>query len=380
MTTKQGQSDAVAEALAERVIEDIYDRGLVVGDRYLTGDEACNTFHVGKSLLNNAFKLLADRQYLIRKRKAGTYIGPQFPAGAARGKRSASALSVVHVLMPMDYYRAKPIPGSVFVDQLADEIPGVSVQIHHIADHDVHDYTVDLVERLGAQPGNSQGLILIRSPRESQRVVQDSGLPAVVFGSTYPGIRRLCSIDIDQAQAGQLAAKFALSAGHENFALIMRNHWRHGDNLLMEGFARQLGEAGVGLDSLSIVSAPEDPQIIEHEVAALLAQDPHPTALVCRSAYHARAAGLGVRDIGLTPGQDVAVIAVAPGPIPEVDRAVTIESKLTSAEQVGMVARALVAMVSGQDADAFTRRIEMRIVDHGGDGGEASGGRRVSSP
>lgn len=365
MDIKQAQPDAMTEALAERVIEDIHGRGLSVGDRYLTGEEACTAFHVGKAMLNNAFKLLADRQYLIRKRKAGTYIGPEFPtAEVARIDTYRSVINVVHVLMPMDYFRANYIAGSVFVEQILAAIPGVSVQIHHIADADLHSYTVDLVGRLGAQTGRQHGLILLRSPRESQMVVQDSGLPAVVFGSTYPGVKRLCSIDIDQVAAGRLAARAALSQGHDTFALIMRNHWRHGDNLLLEGFTRELGEAGVGLDSLSIVSAPEDPEIIEHEVAALMAQDPHPTALICRSAFHAQAASRGVRDIGLVPGKDVAVITVAPGVVQGQGSSSTIVPRLNSSDQVAMVAQALVAVASGKDASAYSRRIDMVVVQH----------------
>ena len=174
-TITNHKSDPVAEALAQRVVEDIAERGLVTGDRYLTGDEACDTFQVGKALLNNTFKLLADRQYLVRKRKAGTYVGPHFQAEGARDMQSTAGLDVVHVLMPMDFFRAKLVSGSVFVEQLSAAIPRVSVQVHYIDDDKLRAYTQDLVELLTQDTSSKQGLILLRSPRESDTSASEQG-------------------------------------------------------------------------------------------------------------------------------------------------------------------------------------------------------------
>ncbi|MFI4861223.1 MAG: hypothetical protein ACIAXF_11135, partial [Phycisphaerales bacterium JB063] len=248
-----------AEAMAKQVVADIRDRGLVSGDRYLTAEEARSNFQVGKGLINDALKLLADRQILTRKRRAGTFIGPRFsiesddPMIAQKPQR---VLDVVHVLIPMDYYRSNIMPGNIFVEELTQTLPGVSVQLHHIADADTTEYTLNLLNQLKAKTTNREGLVLLRSSRETQATVQDSGVPAIAFGSTYPDVKRLYSIDLDQEQAGRLAAQVALEQGHERFALIMRNHWRRGDNLLMDGFARSLGEKGVGIDRVSIVSSP----------------------------------------------------------------------------------------------------------------------------
>lgn len=356
-----------AEAMAEQVIADIRDRGLVSGDRYLTAEEARSNFQVGKGLINDALKLLADRQVLVRKRRAGTFIGPRFTVetggGAAEAKARRSALDIVHVLLPMDYYRANVMPGNTFVQELTRAIPGVSVQLHHIADDNTTDYTLDLVDRLKARPDRREGLVLLRSSRETQVAVQDSGIPAIAFGSTYPDVKRLCSIDPDQEQAGRLAAEVALERGHQRFALIMRNHWRRGDNLLMDGFAKALGEGGVGVDRVSIVSTPEESEVIEHDVAALLALDPHPTALVCRSRFHAEAAIRGIRDRGLEPGKDILVIAIQSGPLEDPASAVSIVPAMSNAQQVAKVGQVLRELAEDIEPTDIRERIPMEAID-----------------
>ncbi|XAL98879.1 substrate-binding domain-containing protein [Phycisphaeraceae bacterium D3-23] len=366
MSINQARISPSAEAMAQQVVTDIRDRGLVSGDRYLTAEEARSNFRVGKSLINDALKLLADRQVLIRKRRAGTFIGPRFSVEAEGGGEvtaKRAALDVVHVLIPMDYYRANVIPGNTFVEELTRAIPGVSVQLHHIADAGTTDYALKLLDQLKAEPDRREGVVLIRSSRETQIAAQDSGVPAIAFGSTYPDVKRLYSIDPDQEQAGRLAAKVALQQGHQHFALIMRNHWRRGDNLLMEGFAKVLGEAGVGVDRVSIVSSPEEAEVIEHDVAVLLAQAPHPSALVCRSRFHAEAAIRGIRDRGLEPGVDILVIAIQSGPMADPASSVSIIPGLEGYEQVNKVGHVLRAIAEGRPPSELRERIPMKAID-----------------
>ena len=355
-----------AEEMAVKVVEDIRDRGLVAGDRYLTAEEARSAFQVGKGLINDALKILADRQVLIRKRRAGTFIGPRFAIESGSqmvDEEPGPALEVVHVLIPMDYYRSKVMPSGTFVEALTQAIPGVSVHLHHIADDNTNKYFLQLLAQLKAKGGKREGLVLLRSSRETQVAVQDSGLPAVAFGSTYPDVKRLYSVDPDQEQAGRTAAEAALERGHKRFALIMRNHWRRGDNLLMDGFAKAMGEAGIGVDRVSILSSPEESEVIEHDVAALLSQEPHPTALICRSRFHAEAAIRGIRDRGLKPGRDILVFAIQSGPMEDPTSAITIVPAISDFEQVVKVGLLLRQIAEGEAVAEVCERIAMKAID-----------------
>ena len=355
-----------AEALADKVLDDIRNRGLVSGDRYFTAEEARSNFRVGKALINDALRLLADREILIRKQKAGTFIGPQFMNGSTPQIRAA--LDAVHVLMPMDYYRAKVVSTDVFVDALSLAIPGAMVHVHHIPDHDTARFTLDLINQIRQRSAGTErireGIVLLRSAREVQQAVQASGIPAVAFGSTYPDIKKLPSIDPDQAQAGQLAARAALDLGHKRFALVMRAQWRRGDNLLMEGFSRELGEAGIAADGFSVFSFAEDPEVIGHDVASLLDRKNPPTVLVCRSRFHADAAIAGIKEIGLKPGIDVDVISIQPGSEPCEEVSVAIRPVTDANAQVTEVGALLCLVAQGKTPKQMRQAVAMQIIQN----------------
>jgi DNA-binding LacI/PurR family transcriptional regulator/DNA-binding transcriptional regulator YhcF (GntR family) len=364
----QAMAQPQVEALAEQVLGDIRGRGLVAGDRYLTADEVRKQLGVAKNLVNDALKLLAERQILVRRQRAGTFIGPRFRVAqeAEPGSRSRGGervvLPVVHVLMPMDYYRANIISGNVFVDELSRSIPGASVQLHHIADDQVSSYSQELITQLTTS-GRREGLVLIRSSRETQRAAQASGLPVVVFGSTYPDVDRLCSLDPDQRRAGELAAEAALKRGHERFALIMRNTWRRGDNLLMEGVSEVLGQAGIGVDRVRVLSTPEDAAVIEHDVDDLLSESPHPTALICRSRFHAEAAVRGIRDRGLEPGRDVMVICLQGNGFSDHQQVTSIVPTLDGPSQVARVGQLLMEVAKHGGCERRVHQIPVRLSE-----------------
>lgn len=350
------------EAIAERVLADIRRRGLVTGDRYLTAEEARDQFGVGKNLINDALKLLADRDLLTRRQRSGTFVGPAFQIQQDVIKRDA-AISVIHVLMPMGYYRANVIPGNVFVDELSQSVPGSSVQIHHIADREVAAYTLDLIERLVETGAGGEALILLRSSREVQQAAQRSGLPTVVFGSTYPDADRLCSIDPDQTEAGRLAVAEALKRGHKQFALIMRNNWRRGDNLLMDGMSQALAEAGIGIDQVRVLSTAEDASVIEHDVADVLASIPAPTALICRSRFHATAAAKGVRDRGLEPMKDVLVISLEASAAKEDHADLAVVPSMDAKDQVRQIGGLLLEQATQSLAEPRSIHVPVHVEE-----------------
>ena len=356
--TPPSQIASDIEKLAERILNDIRSRGLLPGDRYLTAEKLRSELRVGKIQLNEALKLLTERQILTRKRKSGTFIGPGYEV--CNDSRPKSALDVIHVLMPLDYYRANIIPGTMFVDVLMRLHPGCSVQIHHIASQATAQYTKDLLETITAGD-KTEGIVLLLSSHEAQRAAQESAVPVVIFGTTYPGITQVPSIDLDQSQAGRLAARYALEQGHSRFALIMRNQWRRGDNLLMDGFANELGEHGIGISQLTIASSTDDLAVIEHDVNVLLSQTPYPTAFICRSHFHAQAAVCGAIDSGLKPGKDVLVIALENNASqPSNTQHLSIAAGMNSVQQIEVVGKMLIALAQNQAVQPMNQPVSVQ--------------------
>lgn len=361
-TTKTPQPPSRIEDISDRVVADIRHRGLVQGDRYLTAEEARDCFGVGKNVINDALKRLAEQGVLVRKQRSGTFVGPNFQV-KTNGNPSVPAISVVHIFMPMGYYRSNVIPGSVFVDELTNVIPGTSVQVHHVEDKELTGYTLNYIDRLVNAGSNKEALILLRSSRQVQLAAQASGLPTVVFGSTYPDVNDVSSIDPDQSEAGRLAVEAALAQGHQRFALIMRNTWHRGDNLLMEGMSQALAEAGIGIDRVRVLSTAEDAAVIEHDVAELLASDPIPTALICRSRLHATAAARGVIDRGLKPMEDVLVVSVEASASGEDHADLAVVPTHGSTKQVQQIGELLLKQAKTPGSEPVSIRIPVHVED-----------------
>lgn len=291
--------------LSAKLTQDIQARGLRTGDRYLTSEQAGEMLQVSTVTANRAMRVLAEQELLVRQRKNGTFVGPKFQADNAI---AAPAVEVVHVLMPAEYYRSGLASSEVFVDQLNIALPGSAVQIHHVPDWNAARYSLRIIDQIKSAEERKEAIILLRATREVQRYAEESGIPTVVFGSIYPDVKGLAWLDVDQEEAGRLGARHALGCGHKRFALIMRNEWRRGDNLVLSGVRSELGKAGVGVESLTIVSVPTEPSVVLEEIKAILAQPDPPTAFLCRASFCAKPVVSALNELGRKIGCDVDVV------------------------------------------------------------------------
>ncbi len=296
------------EHLATFLVQDMRQRGLTPGDKYLIAREVGSLFEVSTVTAHRALKILADKNVLVRRRKSGTFVGPGFKVDP---DMNASLFETIHVLMAMDYYKTSGITGNIFVDTITSALPGTAVQIHYVPEHASLDYTKRIVQQIKTMD-RKEGIILIRSTRQMQEFVAGSGIPAIVFGSVYPGINHvISSLDVDQAQSGRLMAEYAIRAGHKKFVLLMRSEWRCGDNILLNAVTTRLGESDYNINSLTVVSVHHDIGTISDEVQRLLCETNRATAIFCRGDYYAEIVLNVASDMGFKVGNDVEIFSAA---------------------------------------------------------------------
>lgn len=368
MATLVPEQDAVVE-LADKVLNDIRFRGLSCGDRYLTSEQARRVFGVQKGLINAALRSLADRELLVRQRKSGTFVGPRFQA---LPDEASAPLRAVHVMMAMDYYRTGLLPAEAFVEGLHATLPHVEVHVRYLPGHDVLAVTKRIIEQIKAG-GATEGVILIRSSRAMQEFVRDSGVPAVVFGTTYPGIEMLPWLEADQRETGRLMARRALHAGHRKFVLLTRDQWRPGDNILHEAVTQELSEAGLGFDALTVRSLPPDSEQVAAEVRALLGQSDRPTSFLCRTDSYADIVADTALAAGLNVGRNLDIVSgghMQPHPQP---RYATVTPVLEPREQVARLGEMLGAVARGERTDPEHVLVGVQIQEP-----QAAGGTRLS--
>lgn len=300
------------ERVSQWIEHDIRERGLRVGESYLTAAEIAGLLSVSRATADRAMRQLADRRVLTRRQRAGTFVGPGISGQAS----AARTLDVVHVLLSTDYIRAGVVAAEVMADTLSTVLEGAAIDMHFIPESDSYNYVNRVIQRIRMANGPREGIVMIRASREAQALVEDSGIPAVVFGTVYPEIRRLPWVDVDHAYAGRVAAEYALELGCKRFALLTSDQWRRGDNLLLEGVTRKLAAAGVKLDELNIISIPQLESVIKHQVLSTIRAADGCVALICRNSVFADCALRSAQEHGYVFEHDFQVISAQAGPGP----------------------------------------------------------------
>jgi DNA-binding LacI/PurR family transcriptional regulator len=276
--------------LSERIEADIRQRGLGPGDRYLTAAEVARLLGVSTMTANRAMQELATRRVLARGRRTGTFIGDGF------GEKRAS-YRCVHLLVYADYFAVAKEHLDRIVLGLHDALPDRGIQFTFLPPQDEVPFVRALIEA-ASQAGTFGGAVLFAASSSLQRYFVDRGGPAVAAGSVYPEAGGLPWLDRDQERSGRLLAGHLLANGRRRIALLMRDRWGYGDNLLIDGVHAALAEAGCGFDALVIRSVPPEADRIAAIVRDLLASSMPPTGLLCRTPLAANVAANTLRSMG----------------------------------------------------------------------------------
>jgi DNA-binding LacI/PurR family transcriptional regulator len=139
-----------------------------------------------------------------------------------------------------------------------------------------------------------EGFILLRSSVGTQRIVENSGLPAVVHGQLHPSISRMAQIDRDQYQIGQILTDYLLRQRCSRMLVLLRETVSSGDHRFLDAVMSTCHDAGLGLDRLLIRCFPADSDTIAAGVRDVVTK--RKTGVLCRNEQLAAAALAGVAD------------------------------------------------------------------------------------
>jgi DNA-binding LacI/PurR family transcriptional regulator len=260
--------------------------------------------NISSMTANRAMQLLAEKGLLVRQRKAGTFIGEglEMPASVMRKR--------VHLLLTHGIWPDEQSAADTHLNQLLCGIlgvmSGVSIQVDIVVPQEVREFVRQIVDNFSLN-GEVAGVILVRSTPEIQRQLVDSGIPTVVFGSVFPGIIGLSSVDVDQEQIGRLSAAYLKKARHRHIAALMLGQWSPGDNAFVSGLMGTL-QAESPDTHVDLQSVPVDDDICRGMVQSILRREPRPTAIVVRSPWLARNAADVARSLGLRIPSDVDLV------------------------------------------------------------------------
>ncbi len=182
---------------------------------------------------------------------------------------------------------------------------GYSVFLSNSAEDPVHqDHFIETMRE-----HNADGVIVCPAERTTAVSLQQLNafqMPCVLISRHVPG----AAVDFagnDHRRGSFLAAEHLISLGHTRIAMIGGNEYSSTGIERHEGFAAALAAHGVTFDpGLLVTCAPTREGGAEAILRLLDRADP-PTAAVCYNDVIAFGVMLGLRKLGLEPGQDFAV-------------------------------------------------------------------------
>lgn len=268
--------------LASRLEQDIRQRGLWAGDRYLSATEAAEMLGVSTATAHRVMHVLAKQHKLVRHRSRGTFVGPHFEM------KQSSLIRTVCVLMPSPGLERDTIPLEPFIYAIRSRISQANVPIHFLPESNVQTYVQDLLQS-SFSAGNVAGFVPVSCPREVYRRLADSGIPTVVFGTPSIDQRDIPSLDVDNFAAGQILTEHLTKSGHRRMAAIMALEGQPGTNCFYDGVSEALTAAGLPHNALIQRIVAVDPTAVAAQLRELLGMSDGPTALIARTPAMAKA-------------------------------------------------------------------------------------------
>jgi DNA-binding LacI/PurR family transcriptional regulator len=330
--------------LAHRLEQDIQRRGLRPGEEYLTAEAAAEILGVSRMTANRAMNVLARKKVLMRYRSRGSFVG------SAITPQPASEVCSIHLLTFVDDNPGLQIPAGKMLLGLHESIPAANLQTHTIPLRGALASVMHEVE--SAQNDSSfGGFVLVLGTHEVQHYLAQSGLPTVVNGSVYPGIR-LPFVEVDQNNLGRIMARQAINAGHRRLVFVNREVWRQGDEVAFNGMLSEVHAAGLEQGAIAVRNTPVSPEAVAAAVRHWLDELETPVALLCREVYFAQVVLRAAFERGLRIPQDVMV--VYDGTYEVVDQlpdCPSVRSRMGLKEQFAVIGRMLSQMASGRLAD-----------------------------
>lgn len=286
--------------VAEKLERHIHASELQPGDRYLSAEEGSRLLGESVMTVQRAMALLAKRNVLERRPKAGTFIGASMIP--------RETMPCVHFLIPEECINERSAQEEYWeqIQGMRQVLPGLSAQFNFIPNQNAA-YAHQIVEQANAA-GTLAGVILILSSHAMRVFFNQSGIPTVVEGSVESDLANLCWFSYDQEQIGNILAGWLLQRGHRRLVTVMREVWSIGEHLLHDGVSQALGKAGLAADALQVRSAPSEHSAIREQIRNILMQGPaSPTGFICRTELQADCVDEVAHELKLTQKVDIAL-------------------------------------------------------------------------
>ncbi len=242
--------------------------------------ELNRTLHVSRNTCRAALHILSCEKLITPVQGRGIRVNRDIVRGARPADRQIHSVGLI---IPEVVSRLRP-SNSLVIDDLREELFDQGVRLSlHVSSACYQSNPLHALEKLVSK-NRHDCWILVLSNEPLQRWFMDRGIPCLVTGSVYPGIR-LPSVDADYRSICRHAVGQLIALGHRRIVFFNRYLRAAGDLESEEGFLQ-----GARLSSHTDVKAwvvyHEDNQdSVANLIAKLVAMAEPPTGLIIANSY-----------------------------------------------------------------------------------------------
>lgn len=291
---------ATLQDYAMRLQNDISQRRLVPGSRYLTAEETARLLGTSVATANRALRVLADQEIVVRRKNSGTFVGP------AVASFQTDDVQTVSILAPA-FARSGAVRFDLLIQSVVARLPDVAdIRVSYIPAERSVDFVRGLLEPL-RDSGKLAGVVAVSCPREVYRYLGENNYPMVVLGSLYAD-QPYPSVDTDEHQAGRMLTEYLIERGHKRIALFSDSEGCPGDSKFHDGVSEALTAASFPHNALIWRAPGLDPGVLKAQVDELLAAKERPTSILVRLTRWADEIAELVRARGLRVPEDIEIV------------------------------------------------------------------------
>ena len=268
---------------------------------------------VSVSTVSRALNGYADVNIQTRKRveQAAETLGYRPNHAAAMLRRNQTGTVTFMVSKPWTKYVDPYFLGVLDGLEMVLTASGLDLQVVMARDF---DREIDII-RAAVERNRCDALVFARTRPEDERIdwLEERGFPFVTVGRNNRNSHSF--VDRDQVKVGRESARRLAALGHRRIGHLttpLRYTYTH---LTIQGVRDGLAEAGLPYDPALDVECFLSRKTGEEAVMELFMRGVKPTALICGNDLIAISAMEGLRRLGLTPGEDVALIGCDDIPI-----------------------------------------------------------------
>lgn len=218
--------------LADRLENDIRERNLPAGTPYFSAQDAAKYLGVAGEAANFALQLLEKRRVIKRRRRIGAVV-----ASVPTNDDNTVAIRNIYFFISKSLLANETVGSPKIFLGIQQHFPEADIVYNYIRPGREIEQVGQAVRKAFDKKG-TDAFVLGSAPFEVQQVIASSGIPAVIYGSRYPGVKGIPQLERDYVRMARTIRSFAKKSDRKRPLILMPLNLYAGDDRLVAELTR----------------------------------------------------------------------------------------------------------------------------------------------